>query len=128
MVEIYQRLSRMGRIMTVKRLYLDGECRRMLKLPAIVVNKYHSNRPGVSIMRGTPWGNPYKIGIDGDRDEVLRKFCKRLLRNPLLIEKAVKVLSHQVLICCCKPQDCHGDIWARLVNGDCWLSIWNDYI
>ena len=28
----------------------------------------------VYIGRGSDWGNPYAIGIDGDRDEVIRKY------------------------------------------------------
>ena len=43
-----------------------------------VLNKYHhGNRvpPGaVNIMRGTDFGNPFKVGEDGTRDEVVEKF------------------------------------------------------
>ena len=28
----------------------------------------------VYIGRGSAWGNPYAIGIDGDREEVIRKY------------------------------------------------------
>lgn len=37
--------------------------------------------PGVDIYigRGSPWGNPFKIGRDGDRDEVCDRFEREVL-------------------------------------------------
>ncbi len=32
----------------------------------------------VYVGRGTPWDNPFKIGKDGDRYEVIRKFRRRM--------------------------------------------------
>lgn len=40
----------------------------------LVVNKDKGDEFDVYIGRGTIWGNPYQIGIDGDRDEVIRKY------------------------------------------------------
>lgn len=65
----------------------------------------------VGIMRGSPYGNPFKIGRDGDRAEVIRRFeCETL---PTL---DVSALRGKHLECCCKPLACHGDSILRKAN------------
>lgn len=102
--------------------------RKANNLPTIVVNKYLYQGDGISIMRGTDWGNRYKIGEDGNREEVVRKFANDLRHDPRLISQVLRELRHQVLICCCKPLDCHGDVLADLANwdwntdGDFWIN------
>lgn len=83
-----------------------------------VLNKYRDQLPegAVSIMRPGFWGNPYSVGKDGDRDEVLRKYRQwfdLMLSGPLgnSFLDALKQLSQApALVCCCKPKACHGDI------------------
>ena len=88
-----------------------------------VVNKYrHPNVGGVNIMRPGPWGNPYVIGRDGTREEVIRKFEYALATGlndqfKWMRENAHKLKGH-TLICCCKPQACHGDILAALAEAE----------
>ncbi len=70
--------------------------------------------PGhVSIMRPGPWGNPYVIGKDGTREEVLEKFrhylWSRVKTEPGLLH-SLAGLHGKALVCCCKPAACHGDI------------------
>jgi hypothetical protein len=66
----------------------------------------------VYIGRGSPFGNPFKIGEDGDRKQVLDKyrvyFYKRLT-NPEFRDKVLS-LKGKVLGCYCKPLGCHGDV------------------
>ena len=42
-----------------------------------VLNKYRDGIPldAINIMRPHKLGNPFKIGIDGDRKKVLYKYC-----------------------------------------------------
>jgi hypothetical protein len=61
------------------------------------------------------WGNPFHIGKDGDRAEVLRKYREWILGNEYLL-KRLPLLKGKVLGCWCKPEDCHGDVLAELVN------------
>ena len=83
-----------------------------------VLNKYEDEIPqgAVSIMRPGFWGNPFAIGSDGDREEVLRKYRKWLdsmLHSPkrdVFMKSLAKLSEASALVCCCKPQDCHGDI------------------
>jgi hypothetical protein len=90
-----------------------------------VTTVVHRNKPhGVYIGRAysmlpeSPYHNPFHIGRDGDRFEVILKFAvywyaeeQRKLR-----EQARKELLHRILGCWCKPQACHGDIIAGYVN------------
>lgn len=71
----------------------------------------------VYIGRGSGWGNPFKIGRDGSRDEVIRQYRDWLRERPELIERARVELAGKVLGCWCKPQDCHGDVLARVADG-----------
>lgn len=69
----------------------------------------------VSIMRPGMWGNPFVIGVDGDRAEVLRKYRAWFARQPQLIAR-LHELHGMTLICCCKPKACHGDFLVDLVE------------
>jgi hypothetical protein len=71
----------------------------------------------IYIGRPSPWGNPFRIGIDGDRKTVIRKYKQWLLAQPELIERAKKELKGKRLACWCKPSACHGDVLAEIVNG-----------
>lgn len=65
------------------------------------------------------FGNPYIVGRDGDRHEVLMKykqyFLRRVLTDPEFYHR-VQALKGRVLVCHCKPRDCHGDIIASYLN------------
>ncbi len=71
-----------------------------------VYNKYDGNAPpdAVNIMRGSDWGNPFKIGIHGSRAEVIARFEKEIIPN-----KDFEPLRGKDLLCCCAPLPCHGD-------------------
>ncbi len=78
----------------------------------------------VYIGRPSKWGNPFKIGCDGTREEVIEKYEEWLIgarsswmERPSL-EEAKKELKGKVLGCWCKPNACHGDILMRFINHD----------
>ena len=66
--------------------------------------------------RGSHWGNPYREGRDGTRNEVIAKFeayaIKRLKREPNWLDP----LKGKDLICWCAPKPCHADVLLRLSN------------
>ncbi|MCS3449808.1 hypothetical protein M2222_001371 [Bradyrhizobium elkanii] len=71
-----------------------------------VYNKHHGDAPpgAIYIGRGSPWGNRFVIGKDGDRDQVCNKFeCEQLP------ELDVSSLAGRDLVCFCAPHRCHGD-------------------
>lgn len=68
----------------------------------------------ISIMRGSPHGNPYVIGRHGDRAQVCELFEKNAL--PLM---NLEPLRGRNLLCCCIPLQCHGhSIWKKLYGHD----------
>jgi hypothetical protein len=83
------------------------------------------NPDHVYIGRRDPWGrweaskwaNPFTIGDDGTRDEVLAKFRAYLLARPDLLA-ALPELKGKTLFCWCKPDACHGDVLAELAEGN----------
>lgn len=70
----------------------------------------------VAIGRGTVWGNPFIVGLDGDRDKVIGKFYHyalwRLEREPNWLEP----LRGLNLACYCAPNPCHGNVLLQLVD------------
>lgn len=60
-------------------------------------------------------GNPFSIGKDGTRKEVIEKYEKYLLSNEKLMND-LHELEGVVLGCWCKPKACHGDILVKLTN------------
>ncbi len=70
----------------------------------------------VYIGRGSKWGNPFTIGEDGDRTEVIKKYKKWFKKQPELIS-ALPELTGKVLGCWCAPKSCHGDFLVKLSNG-----------
>lgn len=80
----------------------------------------------VYIGRGSAWGNPYKIGRDGDRTEVLGKYKEYLLRGegrPLL--ERIGELEEKTLGCFCaqagglsarEQTRCHGQLLLQILD------------
>ena len=68
----------------------------------------------IYIGRPSKWGNPFEIGRDGTREEVIEKYRFYLLRSWLLND--IHELKDKVLGCWCHPLPCHGDILAELAN------------
>lgn len=72
-------------------------------------------RYDVYIGRPSKWGNPFKIGQDGTRQQVIEKYRDYLLSQPKLLA-ATTELRGKTLGCWCKPRPCHGDILEELSN------------
>lgn len=64
------------------------------------------------------WGNPFHIGPDGTREEVLVKYRDMVDRSPKLRARIEKELRGRdvMLGCWCKPEACHGDVLAEIAN------------
>jgi len=67
-----------------------------------------------------PLFNPYRIGIDGTRTEVINKYksyiAKRISDSPSTFIPILRSLKGKTLGCCCHPLPCHGDVLINLVN------------
>ncbi len=71
-------------------------------------------RYSVYIGRPSSFGNPFVIGKDGSRDEVIEKFAAWIRQQPKLLEKIQQLKAEDVLGCWCKPQSCHGDVIVKI--------------
>jgi hypothetical protein len=71
----------------------------------------------VSVMRPSVFGNPYVIGPDGDRAEVVRKFeidfLERIRLDQSFRAAVLGLRGAAALVCCCAPLKCHADVIAR---------------
>lgn len=65
--------------------------------------------------RGSIWGNPFVIGKDGTRDEVIEKYRQYILGKPELLAQ-LETLRGKTLACWCAPQRCHGDVLVELLE------------
>lgn len=79
-----------------------------------VVNLRHDSYD-VYIGRPSKWGNPFVIGRDGTRTAVVRKYAAYLRRSPHLIDSLEEIRGRR-LGCYCKPDECHGDVLARVAD------------
>lgn len=79
-----------------------------------VVNKYKEGYD-IYIGRGSKWGNPFVIGKDGSREDVIMKYKGWLSGNKELME-SLHELKGKTLGCFCKPKACHGDILVQLTE------------
>lgn len=79
----------------------------------------HCKKEAFDIYIGRPsiWGNPFKIGCDGTREEVIAKYREYVLSKPELLEQ-LESLRGKTLACWCKPLACHGDVLIELLNTD----------
>lgn len=71
----------------------------------------------IYIGRGSKWGNPFKIGWDGEREEIIDKYVEWIVEQPELMA-ALPELRGKVLGCWCKPLACHGDVLVQMINDE----------
>ena len=77
----------------------------------------HCKRESYDVYVGRPskWGNPFVIGKDGTREQVIAQYERWLQTQPTLLA-SLPELRNKVLACWCKPLPCHGDVLLRLAN------------
>ena len=63
--------------------------------------------------RGSIWRNPFKVGAEGARDEVIAKFRAWSAAQPELMAHLGE-LRGKDLACWCAPLPCHGDVLIEL--------------
>jgi hypothetical protein len=86
----------------------------------VVLNRKQSGVPDGAVYVGRPskWGNPFKIGIHGTREQVITKYREWILAsiadNPRVYD--LEELREKDLVCWCHPQPCHGDVLIQIAN------------
>lgn len=88
--------------------------------PIIIVNKHHG-KSGEYIGRGSPLGNPFVIGKNGSREQVIAKYRvwlnEQIMRkNPVVLDELNRLGNKAIdekglaLQCFCYPKPCHGEV------------------
>jgi hypothetical protein len=137
-VQLMRRLGWSGRIGSKAWGDLPGEVQRAvgrtvgtMRRRTTVVHRASAPTGAVYIGRGSPWGNPYHIGKDGTREEVIAKYQQWVnRRDAVWREKVRAALRGRVLACYCAGKDqmltaeypdpfiCHGQILAGIADGE----------
>ena len=69
--------------------------------------------------RSSPFHNPFKIGKDGDRDEIIDKYRSYIIdnigKNEILMKQLINMKGKR-LGCWCYPDACHGDVLLELID------------
>lgn len=81
-----------------------------------VLNKRKDGVPKGAVYVGRPskWGNPFTVGIHGDRDHCIQLYKERLITSGLIND--IEELRGKDLVCWCAPEACHGDVLLELAN------------
>lgn len=82
--------------------------------PARVVHCLHEPHH-VYIGRHSKWGNPFKVGRNDTRQQVIQRYKHYLSQCPWLLAD-LSELEGLVLGCWCSPHACHGEVLVRLAN------------
>lgn len=83
-----------------------------------VLNKRNLKGPvdGVYVGRPSKWGNPFQIGIDGTREEVILMYRSWYFNSPLSPKGDIEELRGKDLICWCAPLPCHAEFLMGEAN------------
>jgi len=71
----------------------------------------------VRIDRTSPWGNPFRIGRDLTRAEVIALYRDWLARRLAVDPQFIEPLRGKRLACWCAPQPCHGEVILEALAG-----------
>ena len=88
----------------------------MVLIPKVLNCRTHEVGRGERVYVGRPskWGNPFRMGVDGTREEVIEKYREWLLGNERLM-RDLEELRGKDLACWCAPKPCHADVLLELV-------------
>ena len=100
-----------------------GQARRGIT----IVNRRNGRVAGVYVGRPAVLGNPYGIGPDGSRHNVVDKYrawLREQYRHDGAVRRALRTLARRyltdgqlTLICWCAPQPCHAEVIRDAVLG-----------
>lgn len=74
-----------------------------------------STPTSVYVGRPSKWGNPFIIGKDGTREEVIEKYKDWFIHQRELVD-CLHELRDKDLVCWCAPLPCHADFLLILAN------------
>jgi hypothetical protein len=78
---------------------------------------WRNNSAYVFIGRGTVFGNPKPLTCEIDRESNLAEYkiyVEERVKHDSQFREALQKLYGKILVCFCKPKQCHGDILVEL--------------
>lgn len=83
-----------------------------------VYNKHLRDVPYGAVYVGRPsvFGNPFVVGKDGTREQVIKFYETWVHDQPRLIDHIKKTLKGKDLVCFCAPLPCHADVLLKIAN------------
>lgn len=72
------------------------------------------------------WGNPFTIREH--EGAAMRLYLDWLVVHPEVVARARRELVGKTLACWCAPRPCHGEVLARLANGEELMAIRKDIL
>lgn len=87
-------------------------------MPHELVANIRTDGCDVYVGRPSKWGNPFRVGVHGNRAEVMDMYYEWIWHDDReqLREDAKRELRGKVLGCHCAPQQCHAEILADIAN------------
>lgn len=98
------------------------------------VNMRSGARFDVRVDRATRWGNPFKVGRDGTREQVVERYRQWLwqqVRAGKVSKADLAALHGKRLGCWCAPLACHADVLTRAAEwamGQLRLVDWDEEV
>lgn len=88
--------------------------------PRVLNRRITKTTPEGAVYVGRPskWGNPFVVGADGTREQVIQKYRQMLNSNPDLLWEVKQELHSKNLVCWCAPLPCHADVLLEIANHD----------
>lgn len=66
-------------------------------------------------LAGSDFANPFRIGHDGTREQVIEQYRRWLIKQPHLLRRLGELRGRR-LACWCSPLPCHGDVLIEFVD------------
>ncbi len=86
-----------------------------MKRPIVINLKDKSQSCQVRVCRPSMWGNPFHIGKDGTREDVIEKYRSWILTKKHLLY-SLEMLAGKTIGCWCDPLPCHAHLLADMVE------------
>ena len=95
-----------------------------------VLNKRKSGIPAgaIYIGRGSKWGNPFRIGPDGDRATVIARHERWLRDQHHLLRALDELRGHDVVCLCAARMPSRSLAWLANASGEHRIAWWRGQI
>jgi len=87
-------------------------------------------KDAVYVGRPSAFGNPFQIGRDGDRHNVINKYrewFKEKIQNDDRFFNVVNSLRGKNLVCWCSPKQCHAEVILEYL-GESFIKVGEPFI